>query len=274
MNRTVHLFRRTLRCGAWLAPVLGILLVDTARAATAPPRADPKKAPDRTIRRTAPLPDWSGLGAVQSWARLGTPGAPSGDWKVDPSGDLNLITFIRENTTIRIPQYWFAADVENMGSLANFPFVFMHSQRAPELTANARANLREYLLRGGFLFAEDCVEPDNTGPGFFETMVRELARIVPEATLGPLPNEHPVFHCLFDLPRGLPKLQGRTTGLWALQLNGRVLALLSPADLHCAWTYGDAFAGAGTERAALEMGANIYVFAMTQSPARAVPAKP
>jgi hypothetical protein len=208
---------------------------------------------------------------VQSWARLSFPADTADSWKVDPSGDLNLVTFIRENTAIHIPQYWFAADVENLSSVATFPFAFMHGQLPPKLTPTARANLREYLLRGGFLFAEDCVQPDAVGPGFFEKMIEELAHLVPGATLGPLPNEHPVFHCLFDIPGGLPKLQGRATGLWALQLNGRVLALLSPADLHCAWTYGDAFAGVGTERAALEVGANIYVFAMTQSPTRTAP---
>lgn len=272
MNPTGTTLFRMFRRGCGVALAAGILMTGTARAAN--PQSPKQNQAPRTIRRTAPLPGWSKWGAVQCWARLRFPADADESWKVDPSGDLNLVGFIRENTAILIPQYWYASDIENMSSLATFPFLFMHGQQPPKLTQSARANLREYLLRGGFLFAEDCVDPDRTGPGFFEKMSEELTRIVPEATLGPLPNEHPVFHCLFDLPRGLPKLQGRTTGLWALQLNGRVLALLSPADLHCAWTYGDAFAGVGTERAALEMGANIYVFAMTQSPTRAAPAKP
>lgn len=237
-----------------------------AFAAKAPP-----KGPSRQgviSRTTAPLPDWSKVGPVQSWARLIYAVEPEDDWKIDPSGDLSLMTFIRQNTAIVIPSYWFSADAEKMTELASFPFIFMHGQRPPRLTPAARNNLREYLLRGGFLFAEDCVHPGATGPAFFDTMRDELRRIVPEATFTVLPKDHPVFHSVFDMPNGLPELQAKKAELWALQLNGRVLALLSATDLHCAWTYGDAFGGTGTQKLALQMGTNIYVFAMTQGMGR------
>ncbi len=152
------------------------------------------------------------------------------------------------------------------------PFLFMHGELPPVLTDAERSNLREYLLRGGFLFAEDCViGQGNLGRSrfndfFFRHMAEvEFSRIVPEAKLVRLPKDHPVFHTVFDFRNGIPHMQGTEHGLHALTLNGRVIALLSPSDIHCGWTNGDQWFGPGSALRAMQMGANIYTFAMTQT---------
>jgi hypothetical protein len=214
-------------------------------------------------------------GPYSPWARLKfrCRGGDEDDWNVHPNGDLNLIDAIRDQTSVNVEKLWNVADLTRIETMTPFPFLFMHSEMAPELDDAARANLREYLLRGGFLFAEDCVNgkgrSDRTGDEFFRKMAEdELPGLLPGAKLERLPQDHPVFHCFHHL-RGLPHMQGRPHGLHGLTLDGRVVALLSPSDTHCGWTNGDRWFGRGKQQQAFMMGMNIYIHAMTQSPAPA-----
>lgn len=59
-------------------------------------------------------------------------------------------------------------------------------------------------------------------------------------------------------------MQGARHGPWGLTYNGRLISLLSPSDLHCGWTNGDRWFGQGQQIKAMQMGTNIYVYAMTQ----------
>lgn len=193
------------------------------------------------------------------------------DWNVHPNGDLNLMDSIRDQASVNVAKKWNVADVTQLDSMVAFPFLFMHAELPPALDATARKNLREYLLRGGFLFAEDCVigkdrKPHGAGRDlFFQRMAVELPGIVPEAKFEKLPKDHPVFHSFYHMPDGLPHMQGEPWGLHALTLNGRVLALLSPSDNHCAWTNGDTWFGPEKRIQAMRMGTNIYIYAMTQT---------
>jgi Domain of unknown function (DUF4159) len=208
------------------------------------------------------------------WGRLRyrSLGGDTTNWGVHPQGDLNLIDHLHDNTTVRLERRWNVADVASLAELTAYPFLFMHGERPPELTDAECKNLREYLLRGGFLLAEDCVIGSNTmgfdirNDHFFRRMAEtDLARILPEAKLRRLPDDHPVFHTVFDLPRGLPHMQGTPHGLHGLVLDGRIVALLSPSDIHCGWVNGDNWFGPGKAREAFRMGANFYAFAMTQT---------
>jgi len=210
-------------------------------------------------------------GPIVPWGRLKftAENGDQEDWHVHPQGDLNLIDAVRDETSVNLEKKWNVADVADLGSMTQYPFLFMHAELAPVLSDADRQNLREYLLRGGFLFAEDCVHGyghhgnvDNDF--FFRAMVEELPKILPEAKLERLPSDHPVFHCLYHFDE-LPHMQGQRHGLHGLTYNGRVVALLSPSDLHCGWTDGDYWFGAGKTQQAMQMGTNIYLYAMTQS---------
>jgi len=213
-------------------------------------------------------------GSLLPWARLRfrARNGDDKDWAVHPHGDLNLIDHLTATTTLNIARKWNVADVASLEDMTAYPFLFMHGELPPVLTDTERANIREYLLRGGFLFAEDCVIGQfNLGANklndfFFRHMAEtELARIVPEAKLVRLPKDHPVFHTVFDFRDGIPHMQGTPHGLHGLMLNGRIIALLSPSDIHCGWVNGDNWFGPGAALRAMQMGANIYAFAMTQT---------
>ncbi len=186
-----------------------------------------------------------------------------------PNGDLNLIDVIREKSTANVRKHWNVADITKLDSMTIFPFLFMHSELAPELDDSHRKNVREYLLRGGFLFAEDCVKgkmrSDGTGDEFFRRMAEvEFPAMFPEGKLEKIPYDHPVFHCFYHFDNGCPHMQGKEHGLHGLTVQGRIVALLSPSDLHCGWANGAVWFPPGQQEKAFQMGTNIYLYAMTQ----------
>jgi hypothetical protein len=207
-------------------------------------------------------------GPACPWARLrfSTLGRDHDDWGVEPAGDLNLIRAIREQTSANVTEQWYIADVASLDSMTQFPFLFMTGNYAPNLTDAHRANLREYLLRGGFLLADDCVNERSRGDDFFRRMADvDFPKMFPETKLERVPNSHPVFHCFHDFKRGLPHMQGVEHGLHGLTINGRLLALLSPSDIHCGWANGEKWFGRGKQIQAFQMGINIYLYAMMQA---------
>ena len=211
-------------------------------------------------------------GSDVSWARLKftCERNDTEDWSVHPHGDLNLMDHLIDNTTVNLEKKWNVANVERLDEMTRYPFLFMHAEMEPALSTLARANLREYLLRGGFLFAEDCVN-GRGGHGFsqkndffFRKMIEEFPKILPEAKIVRLPNDHPIYHSFYHLPNGLPHMQGTPHGGHGVILNGRVVAFLSPSDNHCGWTNGDRWFSPAQQELAFKIGINIYVYAMTQ----------
>jgi len=202
------------------------------------------------------------------------------DWHVHPNGDLNLIDSVRDQTSINLEKKWNVADITDLKTMTPFPFLFMHAEIAPVLTDDERKNLKEYLLRGGFLFAEDCVNGyghhgmDRQNSYFFDAMKKELPNLVPGAIFAKLPNSHAIYHCFHNLP-GLPLIQGiglrgpkeleEEHGLWGLTYRGRLVSVLSPTDLHCGWTNGPGWFTEKQNIDSVKMGTNIYLFAMTQA---------
>ncbi len=211
-------------------------------------------------------------GPLVPWGRLKFTGEEGNtdDWHVHPHGDINLIDLIRDDTTTNIEKKWNVADVADLTTMTQYPFLFMHGEIGPELDDTARKNLREYFLRGGFLFAEDCVNgyghhgSNRTNDYFFQAMMSQIPAILPEAKIELLPMDHPLFHCFYHFDQW-PHMQGTPHGPHGVILDGRVVALLSPSDLHCGWTNGDRWFYPGAQRKAMQMGANIYLYAMTQA---------
>jgi hypothetical protein len=208
-------------------------------------------------------------GPLSPWARLQFPcrGGDTDDWNVHPNGDLNLIDAIRDQSDANVEKTWNVADISRLETMTPFPFLFMHAELAPDLGGSQCANVGEYLKRGGFLFAEDCVNgkhrSNGSGDEFFRRMAEtDFGRILPGARLEKLPPDHPVFHCLYHLDNAAIHMQGVPHGLHGLIYEGRMVALLSPSDIHCGWANGDAWFGHQKQVAALQMGINIYLYAM------------
>lgn len=212
------------------------------------------------------------MGPPVPWGRLKYIGenGDDQDWHVHPHGDINLMDLIRDETSANLGKKWNVADVANLDSMTQYPFLFMHGEIGPVLDATAQQNLREYFLRGGFLFAEDCVVGYNHhgfnkgNDFFFQAMMAQLPSVLPGAKIEQLPMDHPIFHCFYHFNEW-PHMQGTPHGPQGLIYDGRVVAIVSPSDLHCGWVNGDNWFGPGKQRLAMQMGANIYLYAMTRT---------
>ncbi len=88
------------------------------------------------------------------------------------------------------------------------PFVMMTEPGGAFLDADEVAALRTYLLKGGFLWADD-----SWGSYAWGRWRAQLALVLPAAEypVVDLPIEHPLFHTLFDIER-VPQIPN--VGLW------------------------------------------------------------
>jgi hypothetical protein len=81
----------------------------------------------------------------------------------------------------------------------NYPFVYMNGHGTVRFSDAEAARLRQYLLAGGFLFADDNY-------GMDESFRREVARVFPDRPLVEVSFRHPIYHSFYDLPGGPPKV--------------------------------------------------------------------
>lgn len=162
--------------------------------------------------------------------------------------------------------------------LLDYPIVFAHGRRAFRYTAAERQALKAYLDRGGFLFADAiCASPE-----FAQSVRDELRAIYPEATWNRLPSSHPVFSEEYlgfrittvtlrdpqvrsETDPLTAKLVSTTPLLEALEVDGRIVAILSPWDISCALEKGQSLECKGYISAdAARIASNVILYALGQ----------
>lgn len=121
-----------------------------------------------------------------------------GDWYNDPSAEINLLDFVRRNTTIDVdPRYEFVElSSENLFS---YPFLFMTGHGNVVFTEAEARRLREYLTRGGFLYVDDDY-------GLDKALRREMKKVFADQEFVELPFSHGLYHSHFRFPNGTPKI--------------------------------------------------------------------
>lgn len=205
------------------------------------------------------------------WARLKTHD-PDNIWRRHASGDPTLMQFIREQTTLNIDPTWYVADIGNLQEMCRYPLLF--SQGLHYVTdERQRANVAEYIRRGGFLIIDVCINAD-LNPDCDERLASNIAvltQALPEAKVVKIPPTHDIYHCFFEIPDGVPphtyfnnvynpKLAKH--GLYALMIGSRMAGVISLCGLQCGWDR--MIAPPGHDVACMKMLVNIYVYAMTQ----------
>lgn len=192
-----------------------------------------------------------------------------------PNAVRNLQRYLEKQLEIRIDPQPLLLPPDN-AKLFDHPIVFMHGRRAFRFNSAERKALRDYLERGGFLFADAiCAQPE-----FAESFRRELQAIYPEAKWGRIPADHALFSSQFrgfDLKTvsirdpqargGDDKLTARITKieplLEGLEIDGRYAVVFSPYDLSCALENSQSLECKGYIRDdAARLGANIVLYAL------------
>src|SRR5689334_18741230 len=154
----------------------------------------------------APLPpDWKVPGDVVI-GRLMYPNGPfsffGGDWRQGgtswtddyPRGDRTLVQMLRRFTRMNVRAVEQPGNLDDGDDVDYWPFLIVGLAQAWQLTDSQAANLREYLLRGGFIFC-DSFFGSNNWTGFEES----LRRVFPDRPIIELKDDHPIFHTVYDL---------------------------------------------------------------------------
>jgi Domain of unknown function (DUF4159) len=131
--------------------------------------------------------------------------APDGDgggWSVDyPRADVNLsfrLSELTETAVSRDATGDFNHSVIRLTDMDLFrcPFIMMTEVGGTYFDDQEAAQLREYLLRGGFLWADDF-----WGEYAWAHWENELRKVLPSGQypIFDIPMEHPLFHVLYDV---------------------------------------------------------------------------
>lgn len=184
-----------------------------------------------------------------------------GDWYANPTSLPNLLAFAREHTTLDLPEREVTVEPGSR-DLLGFAFVHATGHGRISFTDAECRNLREWLLGGGFLHVDDNY-------GLDEHFRAQLKRIFPDRELVELPYAHPIYHCLFDFPSGLPKIHEHHGGPphgYGIVHEGRVVLFYSyNTDLGDGWESAEVHDDPEeTRQQALRMGTNLLVYALSR----------
>ena len=187
--------------------------------------------------------------------------AGGGDWYANPTSLTNLIRFCNQHLNTSLKPDYATVDVGS-AELFNYPFVHLTGHGNVLFSDRDVANLRNYLIGGGFLHIDD-----NYGLDPF--IRREMQKVFPEIAPVELPFSHPIYHQKFKFPNGLPKIHehdGLRTQGFAWIYNGRIVAFYSyETDLGNGWEDIEVHnISQDTRLKALQMGANIIQFAFSR----------
>jgi len=187
-----------------------------------------------------------------------------GDWYANPSSLPNLLAVIREQTGIEVADR--PAEVRPTDpDLADYPYLYMTGHGNVRFGERDLESLRAYLAAGGFLHADDNY-------GMDASLRRELGRLYPDRPLVEVPLDHPVYRIFHAFPDGLPKVHehdGRPAQGLGIFVDGRLAVFYSyESDLGDGWedpsVHGDP---EPVRQAALRMGVNLFLYALSSSPA-------
>jgi hypothetical protein len=186
-----------------------------------------------------------------------------GDWYGNPSSIPNLIEAVNERTSLKVDK------TEGRVTLMDdrvWDYAFLHVTGHGDIKlSDAEVDrLRQYLLRGGFLHVSDNYGLD---PNFR----REIARVFPDRPLVDVPLTHPIYHLVYEFPKGVPKIHehdGKPARGMGVFIGDRLAVYYDfSSDLGNGWedpgTYSDP---PELHEAALRMGVNLFVYAVTSRP--------
>lgn len=183
-----------------------------------------------------------------------------GDWY---SGDPlpTLVAYARQHSLLDLDPEPITVELTS-DRLFTVPVLFMNGHGNVAFTDAEAGRLRRYLEGGGFLIVNDDY-------GMDQAVRRELGRVFPDQPLQALPASHPVYHAHYDFPDGLPKIHehdGEPAVGYGLFHEGRLVVFYAAeSDLADGWEPAGVHPDPPEAReAALRMGVNLLVYAMTQ----------
>ena len=180
-----------------------------------------------------------------------------GDWYGNRTALPNLAKFCNENLKTSINPQDEVVEAAS-AEIFNYPYVYMTGHGNVLFNAKDAANLRKYLLAGGFLHIDDNY-------GLDKYIRPEMKKIFPELDFVELPFNHPIYNQRYNFPKGLPKIHehdGKPAQGFGLIYKGRLVCLYDyECDLGNGWEDAGIYDDSQEKRTqALQMGANILQY--------------
>jgi hypothetical protein len=145
---------------------------------------------------------WQG-GGGGGWGYFGD-GGPT--WSIDfPGADMNFLRGVSRLTNIRVMRDPIVLRFDDE-RIFDYPFLYMlevGQQGGIMLSEEEIANVREYLLRGGFLLIDDF-----WGERQWRNFHDSFSQIFPDREIVELPHDHEIFRTYYDIdgPQMIPAL--------------------------------------------------------------------
>lgn len=183
-----------------------------------------------------------------------------GDWYNDPSGEVNLLKYVSQNTNIIVDPVYEYVDLAT-DNLFIYPIIFLTGHGNLKFSDAEIRRLRAYLENGGFLYIDDDY-------GLDEFIRKEMKNVFPDQEFTELPFSHGIFSCHFLFKEGVPKTHehdGKPPKSFGLFNKGRLCVLYTyesnPSD---GWVDPEVHGDPPEKREeALKFGVNIIVWALT-----------
>ncbi len=241
------------RDGGVCAPPAATGREERPRGDGPPPLPLPATPSRRTEAKRPPTPP-----AVVVKLKAGEPA----DWATDPSDIHNLLVWMGHKLDLELGYEEKTLDEVELDA-ARLPMLYRTGHNAFRFSEPERQRLRDYVLNGGFVFLDACC-----GRKAFADSVRsELAAIFPGRPLRPLPGDHALYRCYYDVGRVAYTAGAGVAGMAAPPLEGievgcRTAVVFSPYDLSCGWAMHTHKGASGVRCAyALKLGANLIAYA-------------
>jgi hypothetical protein len=184
-----------------------------------------------------------------------------GDWYNQRDAVSRFLVELAARTTISVDTNYVELELDDE-RVFEHPFLFINGHVPLRWNDREILALRRYLASGGFVFVNDDY-------GLDESFRKEIARAYPDNPLREIPYSHPVYHCFYEFPRGLPKIHehdGKPQQAFGLFLDGRLALFYDyQSDIADGWDAEEVHHDPAEKReAAFRMGVNLAVYALTE----------
>ena len=184
-----------------------------------------------------------------------------GDWYNDPSAEVNLLNFIKQNTNIKVDARYQFVDISSE-EIFSYPFIFMTGHGNVVFSGDEVERVRLYLENGGFLYIDDDY-------GLDKAIKREMRKVFPAKDFVELPFSYGLYNVLFNFENGPPKTHKHDSNPpqgFGIFVEGRLAVYYTyesnPSD---GWADERVHNDPPAKREeALEFGTNIVVWALSQ----------
>ena len=124
------------------------------------------------------------------------------NWTIDyPRSDRHLLQGVRRLTRIDTRSVEQIVDLDGTDDVYNWPMMYAVEVGHWALPDEQAAQLREFLLRGGFLMVDDFHGDERYHNVFSEWQVfrASMTKVFPDRPIEDLENSNPIFHTVYDL---------------------------------------------------------------------------